>query len=167
MTLATSTKEGHVTARVVLLKQFGPEGFTFFTNYSSRKGRQLAENPRAALVFYWPALGRQVRIEGTVTVISREESERYFWSRPRLSQLAATASRQSEVISSRSELMKRFKSARTEFAGKSIPLPETWGGYRLMPDAMEFWQHRENRLHDRTRYRKTSSGKWTVEQLSP
>jgi pyridoxamine 5'-phosphate oxidase len=167
MTLATSSKDGYVTARIVLLKRYGPEGFTFFTNYDSRKGQQLSENARAALVFYWPYLRRQVRVEGIVQRVSREESEEYFWSRPRLSQLAAAASEQSKEIPSRAVVMKRFKELRTRFAGRAVPLPETWGGFRLVPDAIEFWQHRENRLHDRIRYQKSANGKWMVQQLAP
>ena len=167
MTLATSDREGHVTARMVLLKKFGPEGFTFYTNYVSRKGQQLSENPRAALVFYWPYLHRQIRIEGTVERISREEAEEYFWSRPRLSQLAATVSTQSEIISSRKILLDKFKQLQKRLSRQAVPLPKTWGGYRLVPDAIEFWQHRENRLHDRQHYQKAPTGKWTCKQLSP
>jgi pyridoxamine 5'-phosphate oxidase len=167
MTLATSNKAGNVTARVVLLKKFGPEGFTFYTNYASRKGRQLSENPRAALVFHWPYLRRQVRIEGTVEPVSRDESRQYFESRARLSQIAATVSKQSEVIPARKFLTEKFRHLRKTLAGGAVPLPKNWGGYRLVPDSMEFWQHRENRLHDRLRYRKEKSGKWTVERLAP
>src|SRR6266850_3011114 len=167
MTLATADKAGKVTARVVLLKKFGPEGFTFYTNYASNKGGQLSENPRAALVLYWPHLRRQVRIEGTVRPISREESRKYFEARPRLSQIAASVSKQSAVIPTRKFLTEQFKRLKKTLAGEAVPLPETWGGYRLVPDSMEFWQHRENRLHDRLRYRKEKSGKWTVERLAP
>src|SRR5262245_29176686 len=134
MTLATSNKSGDVTARMVLLKKFGPDGFTFYTNYASRKGRQLSENPRAALVFYWPLLGRQVRIEGTVERISEKEAEEYFHSRPRLYQLAAAASNQSEPIATRKVLIDRFKQLRKDLSGRPVPLPKTWGGYRLTPD---------------------------------
>lgn len=167
MTLATSSKGGNVTARMVLLKKFGPEGFTFYTNYSSPKGKQLAENPRAALVFHWPHLRRQVRIEGTVEQNSREEAAEYFQSRPRPYQLAAAVSKQSEIIPSRTFLVERFKRLQKRLARKAIPLPNTWGGYRLVPDSIEFWQHRENRLHDRLRYRKEKDGRWTLEHLAP
>jgi pyridoxamine 5'-phosphate oxidase len=167
MTLATSSKGGDVTARMVLLKTFGPEGFTFYTNYASRKGKQLSENPRAALVFYWPYLRRQVRVEGTVEQVSHEEAEEYFHSRPRLYQLAAAVSKQSEIIPSRKFLIDRSKRLQKRLARQAIPLPKTWGGYRLSPDSVEFWQHRENRLHDRLRYRKERPGKWTLEHLAP
>ena len=167
MTLATCGDGGHVSARMVLLKKFGPEGFTFYTNYGSRKGKQLVQNRRAALVFYWPYLRRQVRIEGAVGQISTQESQEYFRSRPRLYQLAATASEQSKVIPSREFLMRRFRDLQKRLARQDVPLPKTWGGYRLVPDHIEFWQHRENRLHDRVRYRKAAAGKWIAEQLAP
>jgi len=167
MTLATSGAGGHVSARIVLLKKFGPQGFTFYTNYASRKGKQLSENPRAALVFYWPYLRRQVRAEGIVERISTQESQEYFRSRPRLYQVAATVSAQSEVIPSRESLVDRFRNFRRRFARQAVPLPKTWGGYRLVPDCVEFWQHRENRLHDRVRYRKAITGTWVAERLSP
>jgi pyridoxamine 5'-phosphate oxidase len=167
MTLATSGKDGQPAARMVLLKRFGPDGFTFFTNYGSRKGRQLSENPQAALLLYWPHLHRQVRIEGRVERVSREESEEYFWSRPRLSQLAAAASAQSEVIASRKVLLDRFNDLRRRLAKEPVPLPKTWGGYRLLPHSIEFWVHRENRLHSRLRYRRGAKGKWIAEQLAP
>jgi len=167
MTLATCGRNGDVTARVVLLKKFGPDGFVFYTNYSSRKGIQLSENPRAALVFHWPYLRRQVRIEGTVEMISREESEAYFHSRPRPSQLAATASKQSQVIPSRKSLIEEFSRLDDLLDCQTVPLPETWGGYRLNPVVFEFWRHRDNRLHDRRRYRRTEHGKWISEFLAP
>jgi pyridoxamine 5'-phosphate oxidase len=167
MTLATSGRNGDVTARIVLLKGFGQDGFVFYTNYTSRKGIQLSENPRAALVLHWPHLCRQVRIEGTVEMIHREESEAYFHSRPRPSQLAATVSRQSEIIPSRKSLMKEFKQLEELLADRAVPLPETWGGYRLIPGLFEFWRHRNNRLHDRLRYRKADDGEWNSERLAP
>jgi pyridoxamine 5'-phosphate oxidase len=167
MTLATADKNGRVTARIVLLKKFGPEGFTFFTNYGSRKGRQLNENPQAALVLYWPHLRRQIRIEGRAERVSSDEAESYFHSRPRPSQIAAAASQQSEIIPSRKFLLDRFKQLQKEFAGNPVPLPETWGGYRLIPESIEFWHHRENRLHDRLRYGKDANGSWTAVRLSP
>lgn len=152
---------------MVLLKQFGPEGFTFFTNYESRKARQLSENSRAALLFYWPYLYRQVRIEGIAERVSRKESEDYFRTRPRLSQVAAAISRQSEVIPSRAELMHQFRSLQARLAGGPVPFPDTWGGFRVVPDRIEFWLHRDNRLHMRWQYRKDEAGAWTVERLSP
>ena len=167
MTLATSSKRGEVTARVVLMKKFGLEGFSFFTNYASRKGQQLGENPLAALVFHWPYLSRQVRIEGTIELISREESEAYFHSRPRLSQVAAATSKQSEIIPSRKALREEFKRLQESLAERDVPLPQTWGGYRLIPGTFEFWRHRDNRLHDRLRYRKMEDGRWLSEYLAP
>lgn len=167
MTLATSSRNGEVTARMVLLKKFGPEGFTFFTNYASRKGKQLSDNPRAAVVFHWPYLGRQVRIEGTIKLVPRQESETYFHSRPRLSQVAAAVSGQSEVIPSRKFLIQEFTRLQDSLAGQAVPLPATWGGYRLVPGQFEFWRHRENRLHDRFSYRKAEDGRWICECLAP
>jgi pyridoxamine 5'-phosphate oxidase len=167
MTLATSDQNGYVTARVVLLKGFGEEGFTFYTNYASTKARQLAENPRAALVFHWPHLQRQVRIEGTVQKISHEESETYFRSRPRPSQLSAAVSPQSEVIPSRAFLEEQVRLLQDTLGDQPVPLPDNWGGYRLTPEVIEFWQHRDNRLHDRIRYRKDDAGQWRMERLAP
>ncbi len=167
MTLATSDKSGRVTARMVLLKQFGADGFTFFTNYNSRKGRQLNENPRAALVFYWPYLYRQVRIEGRIERVSSEESDKYFHSRPRLSQIAAVVSPQSEVIPSRRSLISDFTALKGKLGRQEVRLPKNWGGYRLVPEAIEFWHSRKNRLHDRLRFRRTRDGSWTSELLAP
>src|SRR6266571_4165125 len=152
MTLATATKDGWTSARIVLLKSFDDEGFVFYTNYNSRKGEELAENPRACLLFYWSPVWRQVRIEGGVEKVSEEESDQYFHSRPLGSKLGAWASNQSEVIGSREELEKRFDELGWEF-GDNIPRPPHWGGYRVRPERIEFWQGRENRLHDRLRYR--------------
>src|SRR5262245_11605413 len=166
MTLATSSKNGEVTARIVLLKSFGPDGFTFYTNYASRKGKQISENPRAALVFHWPYMQRQIRIEGSVEKIDRKDSEKYFHSRPRSSQLAAAVSEQSSRIPSRRALIDRFKELDQKLSGQEVPLPSTWGGYRLVPDVIEFWRHRENRLHDRLRYR-IDAGEWKRERLAP
>jgi pyridoxamine 5'-phosphate oxidase len=163
--LATATPGGAPSARMVLLKGADEDGFTFFTNYESRKGRELADNPRAALLFHWPELGRQVRVEGSVERVSREESEAYFRTRPRGAQLAAWASRQSEPIESREALEARFAELDAEHVGE-VPLPPNWGGFRLVPQTYEFWQHRDNRLHDRIRRRRTDEG-WTIERLSP
>ena len=167
MTLATSDKNGRVTARMVLLKQFGADGFIFFTNYNSRKGRQLSENPRAALVFFWPYLYRQVRIEGRIERVSFEESDKYFHSRPRLSQIAAVVSPQSEVIPSRQSLISDFSALKRKLGRQEVKLPKNWGGYRLVPDTIEFWHSRKNRLHDRQRFRKTNEGTWKSELLAP
>jgi pyridoxamine 5'-phosphate oxidase len=166
MTLATADHEGRPSARIVLLKGCDERGFVFYTNYESRKGRELAENPRAALLFYWSVLERQVRIEGRVEKTSREESEAYFRSRPLGSRIGATASRQSAVIGSRDELERTVAELLERF-GEDVPLPDAWGGYRLVPDLLEFWQGRPDRLHDRLRYRRLAEGGWTVERLSP
>jgi pyridoxamine 5'-phosphate oxidase len=163
--LATATPDGAPSARMVLLKGADEGGFTFFTNYESRKGRELADNPRGALLFHWPQLGRQVRIEGPVERISREESDAYFKTRPRGAQLAAWASRQSEPIESREALEARFAKLDAEH-GDEVPLPPHWGGFRLVPQTYEFWQHREDRLHDRIRHRRMDE-EWKIERLSP
>lgn len=163
--LATATPDGAPSARMVLLKGADANGFTFFTNYESRKGRELAYNPRGALLFHWPQLGRQVRVEGPVERIGRQESEEYFRTRPRGAQLAAWASQQSEPVESREVLDERFAEIDREHPGE-VPLPPHWGGYRLVPEVYEFWQHRENRFHDRLRYRRAEGG-WTIDRLSP
>jgi len=165
--LATASDAGAPSARMVLLKSFDEDGFVFFTNYESRKARELATNPRAALLFYWDPLGRQVRIDGLVAKVSQEESEAYFSSRAPGSRLSALASRQSEVIASRAELEARVSTLRDELAGKDVPFPSSWGGYRLTPVEYEFWQHRDDRLHDRLRYRPSESGGWLLERLQP
>jgi len=166
-TLATATPDGRPSARIVLLKGCDPRGFTFFTNYDSRKGRQLAANPRAALLFFWKELERQVAIEGAVEKVSAEESEGYFHSRPIASQVGAWASRQSQVIAGREPLEARFREFEQKFAGGEVPRPEFWGGFRILPESLEFWQGRPSRLHDRLRYRKDAAGVWTIERLSP
>jgi pyridoxamine 5'-phosphate oxidase len=166
MVLATADRQGRPSARTVLLKSVDRRGFVFYTNYESRKGRDLAENPRAALVFNWPQLRRQVCIEGSVTKVSREESEAYFRTRPRGHQLGAWASRQSSVVSGREELDRRLAELELEYRGKEIPLPPYWGGYLVAPDRIEFWQGRANRMHDRLVYRRQGEG-WVVERLSP
>jgi pyridoxamine 5'-phosphate oxidase len=165
MTIATATADGRPSARMLLLKDHGPDGFVFFTGYEGRKGRELAENPRAALVFYWRPLGRQVRIEGTVERLATADSEAYFRTRPLQSRHAAWASRQSEVLPDRESLDQRFEEAAARYA-EDVPLPGHWGGFRLRPDFIEFWQHRENRLHDRFRFRRDGE-RWVMERLSP
>jgi len=166
MAVATAGSDGAPSLRMVLLKEFDERGFVFYTGYASRKGRELEANPRAALLLYWEPLGRQVRIEGRVGRTSDEENERYFHSRPRPSQLAALASNQSRPLATREELDARFRELEADLAGSDVPLPRTWGGFRLVPDVYEFWQHRENRLHDRLRYVRDGDG-WTIERLSP
>jgi pyridoxamine 5'-phosphate oxidase len=168
MTLATCTPEGWPSARVVLLRgEVSEEGFVFFTNYDSRKGRELAANPRAALVFSWKELDRQVRIEGTVERTTEQESDVYFASRPLGSRLGALASRQSEVIADRGVLDRRVAELEAQYAGQEPPRPPNWGGFRVRPVVIEFWQGRPNRLHDRLRYRRAESGGWIRERLSP
>ena len=166
MALATATGSGEPSVRMVLLKGFDERGFVFYTNYESLKGRELAENPRAAALLYWSELGRQVRFSGAVSKLSPAESAEYFNSRPLESQLSALASRQSQVIPSRDQLEERVKALAAEYAGGQVPLPPFWGGYRIAPETFEFWMHRENRLHDRFRYRRSAAG-WVVERLSP
>jgi pyridoxamine 5'-phosphate oxidase len=167
MSLATVSAEGRPSVRIVLLKGFDHDGFVFFTNYESNKGRELAANPYAALGFYWIELDRQIRISGKTEKTSREESARYFHSRSPGSQLGAWASRQSEVLDARRLLDARMAQMTERFEGKPIPLPPHWGGYRLKPDQMEFWQGRANRLHDRFRYTRQDTGTWLLERLSP
>jgi pyridoxamine 5'-phosphate oxidase len=169
MTLATATRDGVPSARIVLLKGFDERGFVFFTDYRSRKGTELEANPRAALVFYWSELDRQVRITGDVALASHEESERYFLSRPRGSRLGAWASYQSRVIPGRSTLEADLRDVQAHFGEEGdIPLPPHWGGYRVVPDTVEFWQGRESRLHDRIRYVRQGAGReWRIERLSP
>jgi pyridoxamine 5'-phosphate oxidase len=167
LTLATATLDGTPSARIVLLKEFDQRGFVFYTNYQSQKGRELAENPSVALVFFWPTLERQVRIVGAASQVSREESESYFHSRPAGSQLGAWASHQSQVLPDRSELDGRVAELERRYANGIIPLPPFWGGFRVAPRQIEFWQARVNRLHDRFRYRRGESGAWILERLSP
>ena len=169
MTLATASVGGTPSARIVLLKAFDERGFVFFTDYRSRKGAELEANPRAALVFWWHELERQVRITGTVTQTSREDSERYYRSRPLGSRLGAWASHQSRVIAGRAALETDLQEIERRFGDGEVPLPPHWGGYRVDPDVIEFWQGRESRLHDRIRYsRDGGQGRgWRIERLSP
>jgi len=167
MTLATADKQGRPSSRIVLLKAVDETGFTFFTNYESRKGRELAENPHAALTIFWPELERQICIAGSVTKIERAESERYFAMRPRGSQLGAWVSQQSSVVANEEFLKARLAEVEREFAGRDVPTPPYWGGYLLAPTRIEFWQGRPSRLHDRFQYSLRADGAWTIERLSP
>ncbi len=166
MTLATTTPDGDPDARIVLLKGFDDDGFVFFTNYESAKGRELAAHPRACLLFFWVELERQVRITGAVTKVSRSESEEYFHSRPFESQVGAWASAQSTTVSDRAVLESRYAELTEQYAGQSVPLPAFWGGYRVAPEKVEFWQGRPSRLHDRLLYTRGSDG-WTRSRLAP
>jgi len=165
MTLATATRSGRPSARTLLLRAFDNSGFVFYTDYSGRKGKELAENPQAALVFYWPRLGRQIRVEGRVSKISARESDAYFSTRPRDSQLSAWASQQSQVVRDREFLEDRVRRYDRKYPGQ-VPRPSGWGGYRLRPSVFEFWKERPGRLHDRLRYRRLK-GRWIVERLAP
>ena len=167
MTLATATKDGIPSARIVLLRGHDERGFVFYTDYESQKGKELAENPKAALVFYWRELDRQVRITGQVSKVSRENSNSYFQSRPVGSRLAALASRQSEVIPDRQVLEEQFKQLAEQYKDEDIPLPSNWGGYRLDPNMIEFWSGRPSRLHDRLRYTRQPDNNWRIERISP
>ena len=167
MTLATVDAEGQPWTRTVLLKICDERGFTFFTNYTGAKGRHLDGNPRAALTFWWSALERQVNVTGTVTKVSREESEIYFHSRPVSSQIGAWASAQSEVVEDREQLERQFAEALAKYGETDIPLPPYWGGYCVTPHTIEFWQGRKSRLHDRLRFTRSGGGSWLVERLSP
>jgi pyridoxamine 5'-phosphate oxidase len=166
MTLATATADGRPSARVVLLRGLNERGLVFFTNRTSRKGEELAENPRAALVLHWPELGRQVRVEGAVDHVSDEESLAYWRTRPRGSQIAATISPQSQPLRDRAELDALYEGGAEHLGEAEIPLPGFWGGYRVVPETVEFWEHRDDRLHDRIRYRRTPAG-WQRERLAP
>ena len=167
MTLATVDASGSPSARIVLLKSFDARGFAFYTNYDSRKGRELAANPRAALCLFWQPLERQVRIEGSVEKVGRAESEEYFRGRPRQSQIGAWVSQQSSPITSRAELEQIESDLQKRFGDGPVPLPDYWGGYRVVPRAIEFWQGRPSRLHDRLLYTSGDGGGWTLRRLSP
>jgi pyridoxamine 5'-phosphate oxidase len=167
MTLATATPDGAPSARVVLLRGFDERGFAFYTNYDSRKGDDLAANPRAALVFYWAELERQVRIEGPVSKVTDAESDAYFQARPRGHRLGAWVSEQSRVIAGRAELEQELAAVEARYPDEDVPRPPHWGGYRVVPSQVEFWQGRPNRLHDRLRYRTAEGGGWIVERLAP
>jgi pyridoxamine 5'-phosphate oxidase len=164
--LATAARDGRPSARMVLLKAVDGRGFVFYTNYESRKGREIEANPHAAYVFPWVALERQVIVEGSVVKVPREESEAYFHSRPRASQLAAWASNQSSIIAGRGALEDSMKAVERKYSGAEAPLPPHWGGFRIVPESVEFWQGRRSRLHDRLRYRRDGTT-WILERLSP
>jgi pyridoxamine 5'-phosphate oxidase len=164
--LATASGEAAPSLRMVLVKGFGEDGFQFFSNYASQKGRELAENPRAALLFHWDALGRQVRIAGPVRRSSDDETADYVRSRPRKSQLSALASPQSQTVADRAELERRVEQLQQRYGDGELPLSESWGGYRLAAETFEFWQQRHDRLHDRLRYRR-DDGRWLIERLAP
>jgi pyridoxamine 5'-phosphate oxidase len=167
MTLATATKEGKPSARMLLLKQVDEQGFVFYTNYNSRKARELEENPFAALVCYWVGLDRQVRVEGNVERVSAAESDEYFRTRPRESQIGAITSPQSDVIQGREFLEQRFRDFEGMYRDRAVPRPAHWGGYRLKPERIEFWQNRSGRLHDRIDYQRQTDGSWTIQRLAP
>ena len=167
MTLATATPDGRPSARIVLLKGFDEQGFVFYTNYEGRKSRELEINPYCALVFYWGELERQVRIEGRVSRVSEADSDAYFAGRPRGSQLGAWVSEQSRPVQDRGALEERLRELEAGYDGREVPRPPFWGGYRVEPEVIEFWQGRENRLHDRLRYRRSDGGRWRRERLQP
>jgi pyridoxamine 5'-phosphate oxidase len=167
MALATATTDGVPSVRIVLLKGVDERGFTFHTCYEGRKGRELDANPNAALVLFWPALERQVRIEGRVERVSDEESDAYFKSRPVESRLGAWASPQSQVVPSRATFEDRMEECRARYPDGNIPRPPNWGGYRVLPHTIEFWQGRPSRLHDRARYGRATTGEWTIDRLAP
>jgi pyridoxamine 5'-phosphate oxidase len=167
MILATAGTDRQPAARIVLLKGFDARGFVFFSNYKSRKGKQLTENPYASLLFAWTPIERQVEIRGTVSLVTPEESETYFYTRPIGNQIGAWASAQSSVIESRGTLEKRVTELMAKYRGQTVPVPPFWGGYRVAPDSIEFWQGRPSRLHDRLLYTRTETGAWRVDRLSP
>jgi pyridoxamine 5'-phosphate oxidase len=165
--VATATPDGAPSVRMVLVKQAADDGFVFFTNYESRKGQELSANARSALLFYWDPLGRQVRVEGPTARVSAEQSAAYVRTRPRGSQLSALASPQSRPIDSRHALERTVADLAARYEGRELPIPDNWGGFRLAPERIEFWQHREDRLHDRLRYTRRTEGTWQLERLAP
>ncbi|NND73100.1 MAG: pyridoxamine 5'-phosphate oxidase [Rhodothermales bacterium] len=167
MSVASVSADGIPSTRIVLLKSYDASGFTFFSNYESRKSTELLESGHAALLFWWPRLARQVRIEGPVNKTGRSESEEYFATRPRGSQIGAWASKQSHIVASRSDLSEAYRSYEAKFDGRVVPCPPHWGGFRVMPRVFEFWQGQENRLHDRIQYTLDDSDRWSVARLSP
>lgn len=167
MTIATATTDGKPYARIVLLKDYDERGFVFYTNYESHKGQQLVQNPWGAIAFWWAELERQVRIQGRVEKVSEVESDEYFQSRPKGSQLGAWASNQSQVIDSREVLERRLEQLKEEYENKQVPRPPHWGGFRVIPDEIEFWQGRPSRLHDRLLYRRSEDGSWKIQRLAP
>jgi pyridoxamine 5'-phosphate oxidase len=167
MTLATATHDGRPSARIVLLKGFSEDGFKFYTNYLSRKGKEISKNPLGALVFFWGDMERQIRIEGTIEKLDRDYSEKYFHTRPKLSQISAMASPQSQEISGREQLEQKIAQLETEYIDTEVPKPSFWGGYILKPRLIEFWQGRRSRLHDRIVYKKTDNKNWKIVRLAP
>ena len=167
MAVATASRAGRPSVRMVLMKGYDERGFVFFTHYESSKGRELTENPQAALLFYWDPLGRQVRLEGPVERTSSQETAAYVRSRPAGSQLSALASPQSQVLASREQLERRVGELEARYREQEPPLPDNWGGFRVRPETFEFWQNREDRLHDRLRYTRQSDGTWRIDRLAP
>ena len=167
MSLATVSKEGQPSLRTVLLKYFDHKGFVFYTNYQSRKAQEISQNPKVALLFYWQALERQIKITGTASKVSAKESLSYFLSRPKGSQIGAWCSNQSEIISSRQLLRSKYEEFKQKFKDKKVPLPSFWGGYRIVPETFEFWLGQQHRLHDSFRYSKTDEGSWRIDRLAP
>lgn len=167
MTLATASPDGRPTARIVLLKSFDAKGFVFFTNYLSKKGREIGANPNVELCFFWDKLERTVRVHGSVARTSREESETYFRRRPKRSQIGAAASNQSETVVNREVLERRFAELEKQYENSDVPTPPHWGGFRVTPESVEFWQGRKSRLHDRFRYQRGQAGGWVIERIAP
>jgi pyridoxamine 5'-phosphate oxidase len=167
MVVASTTPDGHPSVRMVLLRGVDERGFCFYTNFESRKGRELDANPYASIAFHWPEVLRQVRATGRVERVSGEEADAYWYARPRASRVSAWASHQSETVATRAELETRVAEIEQRFADQDVPRPPEWGGYRVVPDEIEFWQHRDDRLHDRLRYARAGGGGWRVDRLQP